>query len=231
MRWRAPWLTQLVGLTRARGLWRIRRRRISFSRLSDRPPLALIGCSLSCAREARLLRKILGLDEADRLDGAQICRQIEEVIAGIEAQAAGKELKLALSVRLGERSELSAVIRRASGNEIEINDTDAQLRFVIDDLSEEPFVAKIQQDKGADKPALFGSQLTYFLSQYHQPNSTEQANWEFAVCERAQKGRPYSVANASIQPKILDVLESRDAIKSFLDVAVELLVGTISSAQ
>ena len=34
---RRPWprLTQLVGLTRARGQWRIRRRRISFSRLSD----------------------------------------------------------------------------------------------------------------------------------------------------------------------------------------------------
>src|SRR5665213_1401944 len=31
-----PWLTQLVGLTRAQGLWRIRRRRISISRLSDR---------------------------------------------------------------------------------------------------------------------------------------------------------------------------------------------------
>ena len=32
----APRFTQLVGLTRARGQWRIRRRRISISRLSDR---------------------------------------------------------------------------------------------------------------------------------------------------------------------------------------------------
>ena len=167
------------------------------------------------AAEGRLLRKILGLEEADRLDGARICRQIEEVIAGIEAQAAGKDLKLALSVRLGEGSELAVAIRRVSGNEIEIRDTDAQLRFVIDDLSEEPFIAKIQQDRGGERPALFGSQLTYFLSQYRQPHSTEQATWEFATCERAQKGRPYSVSSAPIQPQILDVLESRDAIKSF----------------
>ncbi len=168
------------------------------------------------AAEGRLLRTILGLDEADRLDGALICRQFEEVIAGIEAQVAGKELKLAISIRLGRGSAVSTAIRRASDNEIEIDDTNAQLRFIADDLSEEPVLAKAREQGRAEQPVLLGRHLTYPLIQYSQPNSTEQATWEFAACERAQVGRPYSVGeNASIAPAMLDILDSRDAAKNF----------------
>ncbi len=138
------------------------------------------------------------------------------MIAGIEAQVAGKELKLVLSVRLGQTSQLSAAIRQASGNEIALVDIDAQLRFVTDDLSEEVFLAKVGDHGRSERPALLGRHLTYFLQQFRLPYSTEQANWEFAACERAQVGRHFSFGeHRLIEPEMLDLLESKEAAKSF----------------
>jgi hypothetical protein len=170
------------------------------------------------AAEGRVLiiRTILGLDDVDRLDSTLICHRIEDVIAGIEAQAARKELKLGLSVRLGQGSDVSAAIRRASDNEIEAGDLAAQLRFVADDLAEEPFLAKVGEQGRGERPVLLGRQLTYSLTQYRQPHSTEQATWEFATCEHARIGRPYAVGeNMPIRPEMLDIIESRNAAKSF----------------
>lgn len=165
------------------------------------------------APEGRILRTMLGLDEADRFDGDLICRKIGEVIAGIEAQVAGKDLKRVLSLRLGQNSDLSQAIRSASGNEIALADLDAQLRFVADDLSEEPFIAKTGNQ---GRPVLLGRHITYSLQQFRMPHSTEPANWEFAACERAQVGRPPSFgAYALIQPETLDLVESREAAKSY----------------
>jgi AAA domain len=168
------------------------------------------------AAEARILRAMLGLDNADRLDGGLICRQIEDVLDGIEAQVRDKEMKWVLSVRLGQGSDISTAIRRASNNEIEMGDIAGQLRFVVDDLSEEPLLAKVSEHGRAERPVLMGRQLTYSLTQYRQPKSTEQATWEFAVCERAHVGRPYSMsANVPIRPETLDILDGLEATKRF----------------
>ncbi len=111
--------------------------------------------------EGRALRMILGLDNPDRLDGSLICDRMEEIIASIEAQVAGKELKLALAVSLGRNSNLSAAIRRASNNEVDLNDAPRQLKFINDDLSEEPFAT---QEGDPPRPVLVGRYLTYFSS-------------------------------------------------------------------
>jgi hypothetical protein len=163
------------------------------------------------AAEGRALRSILGLDDPDRLDGSLICDRIQEVVAGMEAQAAGIERKLALAVRLDRDSNLSAAIRRASNNEIEISDAAAQLRFVVDDLSEEPYVTRAD-----NRPVLVGRHLTYWLAQYRQPYSSEQASWEFATCDRANVMHPSLTGpTARVEPKMLDVVDSREAAQRF----------------
>jgi AAA domain len=171
------------------------------------------------AREGRVLRMMLGVEHSERLDGELICNRIGEVVAGIEAQAAGKELKLALALRLGTGTNLARVIRRASGNEIEMTDVQGQLQFVRDDLSQEPFLARI---KDGDKPnrriALLGHFLTYTLSPYRQPGSSAAADWEFAIGETAEFGRPPPAAldgYEMLAPGTLDLAIIPDAYKRF----------------
>jgi hypothetical protein len=163
------------------------------------------------AAEGRALRSILGLDDPGRLDGGMICDRIEEVIAGMEAQAAGTERKLALAVRLDRDSALSAAIRRASDNETDIADVAAQLRFVVDDLSEEPYLIRAD-----NRLALAGRYLTYTLTQYRQPHSNEPASWEFAICDRANLKHPSAPGpSVRIEPNMLDVVDSREAAERF----------------
>jgi serine/threonine protein kinase len=90
------------------------------------------------ASEGQVLRSMLQLQTAERLDGELLCQRIRDVVTAITAQAAGKEARLELALRLGTGSRLSTAIRRASENEIEIADKASQLAFVADDLSQEP---------------------------------------------------------------------------------------------
>ena len=80
------------------------------------------------AAEIRLLRTMLGLETVERLDGELVCRRIDEIIDSVAAEAAGKEPRICLAVRLGRDSRLSEAVRRASENEIEITDEQQQIR-------------------------------------------------------------------------------------------------------
>lgn len=170
--------------------------------------------------EGRVLRLMIGAQPAERLDGQTIARQIEEVIAAIEADVAGKEMKSLLALRLGPDSELSEAIRKASDNEIEMQDTAAQLQFAADDLSDEPFLAREKGHGGAEyaRTILLGRRLTYTLLPYKQPNSTTPANWEFALCDRAAPGRPPAGALAGfarIEPASVELHAAVEAQKIF----------------
>jgi serine/threonine protein kinase len=171
------------------------------------------------ASEVQVLRSMLQLETADRLDGEMICRRIADVITAITAQAAGKEAKLALSINLGSRSRVAESIRRASENEIEMFDIPSQLQFVSNDLSQEVFFARLKNRDGPDpRFALFGQFLTYFLSPYRQQDTTDVPTWEFATCERADVGRPVPgviEATKAIDPASLDIVPSGDASQSF----------------
>jgi hypothetical protein len=74
------------------------------------------------AAEIRLLRTMMGLEKVVRLDGEFVCGRIDNILDSITADAAGKEARLCLSVRLGQGSRLAEAVRSASGNEIEIAD-------------------------------------------------------------------------------------------------------------
>jgi hypothetical protein len=71
----------------------------------------------------------------------------------MDAEVAGKEMKSLLALRLGPDSRLSEAIRTASGHDIEMSDTAAQLQFVKDDLSDEPFLARVADARQTAAPS------------------------------------------------------------------------------
>lgn len=171
------------------------------------------------ASEGRLLRSMMRLETAERLDGEEICRRMEEVVSAITAEAAGREVKSAVSIRLGRRSQIADSIRRASDNEIETADDRSQIEFVRADLSSEPYFARIQE-RPEDEPrfALLGQSLTYRLSAFRQPGSTEVVDWEFASCDRADIGRPppgWIVGSVPLESASIDLVEDSSAQDSF----------------
>jgi hypothetical protein len=157
-----------------------------------------------------VLRKLTGVTAPERLDGEAICRDIAGVIESIEAQTAGRELKLVAAFRLDMRSPLTQAIRMASQNEIETNDTKAQTDFVTDDLAGEPYLALVK-DGGPEgfKVALLGAQITYWLSPYRVAGTTDVPSFEFAVCEKAELMRPALsslIGFEVLRPESFDIL-------------------------
>lgn len=186
-------------------------------RVADlRLPPTEIARHLSSA-EGRALRTMIGVENVDRLDGQLTCRRIEEIVAEIGAQVAGRNTKLAIALRLGPDTKLGAAIRRASGDDIEMADVAAQVQFAKDDLSDEPFLARVRDPEKTDPQiVLLGQKLAYALTPYRQPGTATPADWEFATCERASATRPSSVlGSVLLQPESLDLVPSTDANKAF----------------
>ncbi|RWN51510.1 MAG: hypothetical protein EOS04_21585 [Mesorhizobium sp.] len=171
------------------------------------------------ATEIRLLRSMLGLEPVERLDGEFILKRIDEIIDGISAEAAGRDARLCLSVRLGTGSPLSEAIRRASGNEIEITEEIQQIRFMLDDLGRHGQLVAVRDNSTAEaRFVLVGNRLTYRLAPYRRPGSTESGNWEFAYCERADGDPPHPatiVGDTAIDTDALDIVRNVDATQSF----------------
>jgi hypothetical protein len=157
--------------------------------------------------EVRILRKLTGTIPVERLDGEQICREISDVIETIQAQAAGGEVKLAAAFRLDPRSQLTKDIRLATANEIEANDIDGLVAFVKDDLAGEPYLTLVKDGVSGVKIALLGNQMTYWLSPYRAPETTDVPTFEFVVCEKAELARPHSIMGSEVLlPEMLDIL-------------------------
>jgi len=171
------------------------------------------------AAEIRLLRAMLGLETVERLDGEFVCGRIDEIIDSVTAEAAGREARICLAVRLGRDSRLSEAIRRASDNEIETLDEPQQVRFIIDDIGRQAQVVAIKEgDCTSPRCALLGRLLTYRLAPYRQPGSTDAGNWEFAYCERADGDAPAQTAVAGdtmLDTGSLDILRNSEAGQAF----------------
>ncbi|WP_375414152.1 AAA domain-containing protein [uncultured Bradyrhizobium sp.] len=157
--------------------------------------------------EVRILRKLTGAIPVERLDGDRICREISDVIETIQAQAAGGELKLAAAFRLDPRSPLTKDIRHATGNQIEATDVEGLVAFVKDDLAGEPYLTLVKDGRSGAKVALLGNQMTYWLSPYRAPGTTDVPTFEFAVCETAELARPRTIVESEVLvPEMLDIL-------------------------
>ena len=129
------------------------------------------------------------------------------MIETIQAQAAGGEVKLAAAFRLDPRSQLTKDIRLATANEIEANDIDGLVAFVKGDLAGEPYLTLVKDGVSGVKIALLGNQMTYWLSPYRAPETTDLPTFEFAVCEKAELARPHSILGSEVLlPEMLDIL-------------------------
>lgn len=75
---------------------------------------------------------------------------MEDVVLAITAEAAGREAKSAIALRLGRASKVAEIIRGISDNEIEMADEQSQMEFVQADLSTEPYFVRVQQKPGEE---------------------------------------------------------------------------------
>ncbi|MGX9948459.1 AAA domain-containing protein (plasmid) [Bradyrhizobium denitrificans] len=170
------------------------------------------------AAEATLLRTMLGLQSSERIDPDHLRRRIDEIVSSVSSEAAEKESKHCLAIRLGRGSPIAEAIRSKSPD-IEANDVEEQIRFVINDLAEEPYFATIQEsDSSTVKYALLGRELTYRVEPFRAAGSTDEATWEFAWCERADRSRPpggYIKGSVRLDAATLDVQASSEASKVF----------------
>jgi len=173
----------------------------------------------SSAAEVKLLRTMLGLETVERLDGEFVCRRIDEILDTVAAEAAGREARICLAVRLGRDSGLSEAVRRASDNEIEIADEQQQIRFIADDLGRQAQLVAIKDNANVPpRYALLGRLLTYRLAPYRQAGSQDAANWEFAYCDRADADAPSPaivVGDTILDAGSLDILRNLEANQAF----------------
>lgn len=166
------------------------------------------------AAEIRLLRIMLGADKIDRLDGDYVTAHIAAILDSIESEAAGKDARLCLSVRVGNDTRLGQAIRTASDRQIEIADQEQQLQFILNDLGDQPLLIRLKDNSHV----LVGDRLNYRLSPYRQLRSTDEPSFEFAYCERADVDPPPSGAvsgRTTFARAALDIVPSRVAAETF----------------
>ena len=172
------------------------------------------------ATEVRVLRNLISVEPLPRLDGEVICVAIDDLIRDLGAEAAGRDAKHHLVVRLGPGSRLSDEIRRLTEDAIEADDFESQIAFVRDDLSEAPILMAVRL--GADVPGfrlvLRGHNLSYRLTEYRNPRHQTSASWEFAQTESFDAQSPASVNvldQISLDPNSLDLLTAGAATESY----------------
>lgn len=170
--------------------------------------------------EVRLLRNLGGIEPIDRLDGDFIAARIMEITDRLQAQVAKQEATYRLVVRLGNRSKLSDDIRKATGREIDITDTDAQLKFIRDDLAAQALLVAVQVPGGSGgyRFVLRGHQLNYRIEPY-QPLNQPQSTWDFAYCEMSESQAPISKYHIgtpiTLTGGLVTVITTGEATESF----------------
>lgn len=145
------------------------------------------------ADEIKLLREMLRVLPANRADADYFVERIDLILAGLGARAAGKKGKYLLALLLGPQSALSRSIRKASGDEaIELDDLEAQVAFVRDDLihGARAFSLKLAGQPDRFKMVLQGSKLTYHLEDAVTGAERSPTGWRAASCDMADSGGP-----------------------------------------
>jgi serine/threonine protein kinase len=156
---------------------------VRLDRLSDLSISASEVADHADITEIRLLRKLLGVEPKDGLDGDFVIDSISEITRRLEAGVAQNDAQYRLVVRLGQQSRLTQEIRKTAGYSIDVDDTDAQIAFIRDDISERALIVGV---KNRDQPNEFrvllrGHQLQYQLQPYRPFN--QQPTWDMAYCE------------------------------------------------
>ncbi|WP_024882355.1 AAA domain-containing protein [Methylosinus sp. LW3] len=163
------------------------------------------------AAEVRLLRQLIRIERLDRLDGEIVRLRIQEILRELGASVAGREAKFHLVFRFA--GAFAQRIREASGNDIEVNDTEAMLEFVRADLGDAPLLLAIKNEGLPFRLTLSGTLLTYSLSQYIQKPGMP-GTWEMAYCERAEANEAAAVnilGQIPLEARSLEIMDQREA--------------------
>jgi hypothetical protein len=182
--------------------------RLTYSEVSD-----YVG-----VEEIRLLRTIVQLEPLPRIDGEVVASRIDEVLNILAAEIAGQEPQLHIVVRLGEGT-LAERVRDRSGNDIEMDDVEAQLNFIRDDLSQSPMLLALRPPDGSDgfRLVVRGRHLHYRLREYVYPRS-RTATWDFAYCDDVERNVPAAsniLGSVVLEGSTIEILGTREAAERF----------------
>jgi AAA domain len=171
------------------------------------------------AEEARLLRAIVHQESSQR-GSAWVENQIDSVITSLGAEVAGVNPKTHIAMRIGAQTPLSARIRSASSDQIEMDDLDGQIEFVKNDLSESPLLLQLRPWNPSAPPRLIlrGLHLYYRLDEYRHRRSPDSPTWEFAYCDSVEGQAPAPVnvvGQAVLEPSSIEILGLAKASESF----------------
>lgn len=177
--------------------------------------------------EARLLRILVQMNPEQPLDGDGISSRIDGALVVLKSEIASRQAKLHMAIRLGPGSALSQRIREVSDFEIEIDDTEAQLDFVKNDLSGEPLLLCIRQsDTHSEfRMVLRGRHLLYRLQEYRAPNGST-LSWDFSYCERVDPSPPAPfnlMEQRRLSSESIEVMRLREASSIFPRVRGRLI--------
>jgi hypothetical protein len=142
------------------------------------------------AGERDLLALLLRADPLQRIDGEVVIEKVDQVVDQLKAQVQGSEPKLVLALQISRDSAVSRTIRDASERTINVWDEEAQLRFVRQDLGEDPRLVSTKSDDPAKPPRfeLVGRHLTYVLAPFAPPFGEE--SWAIARCSDVHRQPP-----------------------------------------
>ena len=177
--------------------------------------------------EAKLLRAIVHNDAGGRLSGDVVAQRISEVLRSLEAEIAALDPKFHLALRLGPGTPLAGRIRQASNEEIEMDDVDAQLQFVRNDLvADAPLLMALKRG-ASDTPRLVlrGKHLLYQLQQYVHQRGKSIPTWEFAYCDSVEPNSPAPVnilRQLPLDAKSLECMAMKEALEQFPSVRGKL---------
>lgn len=180
---------------------------IAESRIANRSIASHDVAETMTAAEVRLIREVSQILPADRLDGQAVISQIEKLLLALNASIQNEDFVFQILLPLGPQGRIASVIRRASDNQLEVDDEDAQLTFIENDLSDASVIALRGSNPGeAYQLAVRGGRLTYYLSDYRKTKDRISSNWEIAFCSGA------GISNESSGNPIASIPLARSAL-------------------
>lgn len=167
------------------------------------------------ADETRLLRELLQLSPARRIDGQLVEERISAIVTLLSMRAQRKEQGFHLVIALGRPNQLTNAIREASGQDIEVDDAASQFEFIKSDLYSPIAIAtKTRGKTNGVSLRLRGRNLTYVLEAYNGGQGNNASNWDFAYCGRADRDLPFEdliIKRIELNPESLQLIRLAEA--------------------
>ncbi len=138
------------------------------------------------ANEIRLLRHLAGVEYLDRLDGEVVVERIDQIIAEIGSDVAGRDLKLNLVLDLRSTSDLGRAIITQLGIDALSASPETLLQYVEADLAGAPLLLGVRREHDRSMRLLLrGHDLLYRVGKYRPRGQDE--TWIMASATRSSR--------------------------------------------